>query len=455
MSGRVMLARAGLVVLAACGGEPSYLPLEDLMRAETCRQCHPKHYQEWSGSMHAYAADDPVFLAMNRRGQEETAGSLGAFCVGCHAPMAVRLGLTTDGLNLAEVPAWAKGVTCFFCHSVDEVTGSHNNPLTLASDGVMRGGLSDPAASPAHGSRYSPLVDTDNPASSAMCGACHDIVTPAGVHLERTFAEWQTSIFAQPDPRQHLSCGQCHMIGHTDVVADAPGLEVPLREFGRREHTFAGVDVALTPWPETDAQRQAILRDLKAAVSPRLCVVPLAGGEIHLRLDNVGAGHMWPSGAAHDRRAWAEVIAYDAADQVVFQSGVVADDQDPEDLADPHLFRLWDEVFDADDQPALFFWEVARYQSSLLPPAVTTDPNDPRFDHSVTKIYPVPGLVASIARVNVRVRLRPLPLHLVDELQASGHLDSSVRAAIPTFDLEGTTLEWRPELADLDRCVAP
>ena len=28
----------------------------------------------------------------------------------------------------------------------------------------------------------------------------------------------------------------------------------PLRPFGRREHTFAGLDVALTPWPETEAQ---------------------------------------------------------------------------------------------------------------------------------------------------------------------------------------------------------
>ena len=40
--------------------------------------------------MHAYAAEDPVFLAMNARGQRETKGALGDFCVKCHAPMAVQ-----------------------------------------------------------------------------------------------------------------------------------------------------------------------------------------------------------------------------------------------------------------------------------------------------------------------------------------------------------------------------
>src|SRR5258708_7450078 len=63
---------------------------EDLLNPEKCKDCHPKYYQEWSGSMHAYAMKDPVFIAMNKRGQEETKGALGAFCVNCHAPMAVR-----------------------------------------------------------------------------------------------------------------------------------------------------------------------------------------------------------------------------------------------------------------------------------------------------------------------------------------------------------------------------
>ena len=60
---------------------------------------------------------------MNQRGQRETEGALGDFCVSCHAPMAVREGLTTDGSNLDELPDYAKGVTCFFCHTAEAVEG--------------------------------------------------------------------------------------------------------------------------------------------------------------------------------------------------------------------------------------------------------------------------------------------------------------------------------------------
>src|SRR5579883_1120826 len=82
-------------VLGGCG-KPSSLSRDEMLDPATCQACHPTHYQQWSGSMHAYAADDPVFLAMNQRGQRETGGKLGTFCVQCHAPMAVHEGATTE-----------------------------------------------------------------------------------------------------------------------------------------------------------------------------------------------------------------------------------------------------------------------------------------------------------------------------------------------------------------------
>ena len=120
------------------------LSIEELQDPKSCKACHQQHYEEWSASMHAYASEDPVFLAMNKRGQRETNGELGSFCVQCHAPMALRTGATTDGLNLETLPSHLQGVTCYFCHSVTGVEGTHNNPLTLADDGVMRGGITDP-----------------------------------------------------------------------------------------------------------------------------------------------------------------------------------------------------------------------------------------------------------------------------------------------------------------------
>ena len=78
--------------------------------------------------MHAYASDDPVFRAMNARGQRETDGGLGDFCVKCHAPMALNEKATTDGLNLDAVPQALHGVTCFYCHTVDLRGGGAQQP---------------------------------------------------------------------------------------------------------------------------------------------------------------------------------------------------------------------------------------------------------------------------------------------------------------------------------------
>jgi len=208
--------------------------------------------------MHAYASFDPVFLAMNRRGQRDTEGELGSFCVSCHAPLALREGATTDGLDLDEVPKHLQGVTCYFCHNTDAVEGSHNNPLRLANDRTMRGGLKDPVATSAHGSSYSELLHGPSIASATLCGSCHDVKLPSPpapveLHLERTFSEWQASIFSPPqaaDETAALSCNGCHMLPTPrSPIADNLGERAPLRS--RHAHTFAGVDMALTPFPVT------------------------------------------------------------------------------------------------------------------------------------------------------------------------------------------------------------
>ena len=103
------MSRRGAVLVvvalaAACGGDDSVLPVEELMNPETCQTCHPDHYTEWSGSMHAYASEDPIFLAIEARGQAETQGALGDFCVQCHAPLAHRLGLVQTAADLASLP---------------------------------------------------------------------------------------------------------------------------------------------------------------------------------------------------------------------------------------------------------------------------------------------------------------------------------------------------------------
>src|SRR5262249_20370362 len=136
---RVAARAWAVALLAACAGEgcararradPSAdlgaLTRDELRDPVTCSGCHPNHFREWSSSMHAYSAKDPVFIAMNQRGQRETGGALGDFCVRCHAPMAVFDKLSKDGLNLDRLPDKERGVSCYFCHDIAGVEGDHN-----------------------------------------------------------------------------------------------------------------------------------------------------------------------------------------------------------------------------------------------------------------------------------------------------------------------------------------
>jgi hypothetical protein len=95
----------GVGCASSSGSPPStFFSREEMLQPTKCAQCQQSHFDDWSQSVHAQASDDPVFIAMNKRGQRETGGTLGTFCVKCHAPMAVRDGLTTDGLNLDSLP---------------------------------------------------------------------------------------------------------------------------------------------------------------------------------------------------------------------------------------------------------------------------------------------------------------------------------------------------------------
>jgi hypothetical protein len=299
---------------------------------------------------------------------------------------------------------------------VAEITAIHNGGLRWIRDDVMRGAIDDPVETPAHRSAYSALVDARALESSATCGACHDVISPSGVAVERTYAEWSDSVFARPDVG--LSCAGCHMAGR-----DAPAAygERPRRV---HDHRLAAVDVALTPWPGLDDQVAAIQRDLDAVVSARLCAQPDAGGiRFYVTLDNVQAGHAFPSGVTHARRAWVELVA-DGAPVSIGDEGWV----------------LGSEFLDGEAREVADVWDAEAITSALLPPAVTLDPTDPAYYHAVTRDVLVPG---EPDVVQVVVKLRPIGLEILDRLIAAGELDPAVRDAMPVFALGGTAKEWR------------
>ncbi|MBX3213023.1 MAG: hypothetical protein KF850_13380 [Labilithrix sp.] len=439
------LAAAALAATSCDNEEPGpkiTLTGQALLDPNNCLPCHDEQFREWSSSMHAYAAEDPVFIAMNKRMLRETNGESADFCVGCHAPMALRLGLTKDGSNLAELPTAVRGVTCYFCHAADAVEGTHNNPIRLADDGVMRGGIRDPIASMPHRGAHSPLHDRESPESSTLCGACHDVVTPHGAHIERTFDEWKNSLYSQPG---QLSCGKCHMDGRDGPAALVDG--APVRKL--HDHSMPAVDIAITPFFGVEAQREMVQRLLDQTLVTKLCVKQTPLGVVaDVTLDNAFAGHEFPSGATQDRRVWVEIFAYKDG-QVIFSSGAVEDRKPAAALDDPHLWLLRDKNFTTDGRETHLFWEAARVEEEQLPAAVTADPLDPRFIHSVTRSYPLP---AAPDRLTMRVRMRPLDFDLLDDLVASGDLDPALLEKIPTWNLASGSREWTSEIG-FARCL--
>jgi len=424
--------------------EPSFTR-EQLMDPQSCRNCHPAHYEEWSGSMHAYASEDPVFRAMNRRGQDETNGTLGQFCVQCHAPLAVRTGATSDGLNLDSLPAALHGVTCYFCHSVDSVDDAHdfNNPLHLADDGVMRGAYSDPVPNAAHQATYSNLLDRDKIESARMCGTCHDIVTSAGAHIERTFQEWQGSVFAQVGVG--TTCGQCHMRQSTNLEPAA--VNTP-NVFSRRTHNhmFPAVDTAIVPFAAVDEQKAAVQTFLDSTMQSALCVRGLPGDQqVIVVLDNVAAGHGFPSGSAQDRRLWPEVTAF-SGDQILYQSGSVSQGTPIAASTDPDLWLMRDCMFDGASSPVDMFWNAASYDTNQLPGQLTFNQLDPRYYKThVFATYPGETTLSTPPdRVTLRMHLETIGLDVVQDLVGTGYLDPSLAPPAMTI---GSELAWTADTA--------
>lgn len=410
-----------------------FLNQEQLMDPTSCKGCHTSHYNEWAASMHAYASKDPVFLAMNRRGQRETNGELGSFCVQCHAPMALRMGATTDGLNLHELPEKLQGVTCYFCHSVDGVTDTHNNPLTLSSDATLRGGLKDPFPNTAHASSYSSFHDRTQPESAALCGSCHDVVTHNGHHLERTFLEWQQSIYGQPDLNSFLSCGDCHMSGRTEPAANIANS--PVRR--RHNHLMPAVDVALTPFPDHINHVAAVQEELDYTIEAHLCVDE--NETVSVRMGNIGAGHSFPSGAAHDRRLWVEIQAFRNGEEV-WSYGIVPEGVPLASIASTDLLSFYDHIFDHSGEEALMFWNAASNESFTLEAPGLAELEAAEQDKHRVREFNLAGL--NVDKIQMKAKLRPMALHVLQSLIDSGDLDPSVKEAVPTFTLKSTEITW-------------
>jgi hypothetical protein len=343
----------------------------------SCRTCHGDYepanepWATWRGSMMAQAMRDPLFLACLAVAEQD-APSVGDLCLRCHTPGGWQEGRSIDTSGGMLTAKDREGIQCDFCHrAVDPVyTAGVNPPQDLSvlagvsplplqygngqfiSDpgADKRGPFSDPLAA-GHNSLYSPFHTSSN-----LCGTCHDVSNPVFVEtapgkytpngfdaahpdqnlrnmkpVERTFSEWQASAFAQgpvalPNyPEAVSSCQDCHMRNVTAAGSNQPGSPVrsnlPLHDL-TGGNTFV-LDILPDFYPgEVDvdelqaAKVRAVAMLQKAAT---LEMTPNYAG-VTVRVVNQTA-HKLISGYPEGRRMWLNLQAYDAAENLIFESG--------------------------------------------------------------------------------------------------------------------------------------
>ncbi len=438
----------GMVVDMASDAAP---PPVGFATAEYCGNCHVEHYRQWSGSMHAYATKDPVFIAMVEKGIADTEGRLDQFCVQCHAPVASRKGqlpvIEGDGTHTMDLdltnPLIADGVQCVTCHSIERVNGTQNADFDLSEVSYF-GPTGSEAANIPHPVAKSPLFN-DPAQKSLLCGSCHDVLNPNGARLEATFSEWYSNDFNAPqDPEQHKTCGDCHM----------PTYQGPITENGPiktlHSHRFIGVDQALiADFPQKEEQAR-LIQDLLAEAAHlevRYNGINKDGDAVVVvAVENVNNGHNLPSGSTADRQVWAHVRITDETGTLVYESGALDENGDLADgveghsrnpEADPELLLFGQFIYGADGEHVLFPWEAHQYTDNLL------GPGQRKWRDF---LIPVDRFQGDSLTVEAVLKYRTFPPFLIARLIELGHLPPDVLAPIPIIEMNRVreTFRLRP-----------
>ena len=412
---------------------------------EACGECHQEHYQQWSGSMHAYAAVDPVYKAMVRKSLVDTNGRIGQFCFQCHTPLSSKLGLTeivNEGadiqlLNELNDKRLESSVSCVACHAVSAVNATENAQLSYDSE-KLYGAKVTPEALEAHPLDVSGFF-ADPYQNSFLCGSCHNVLNPRGARLEATFSEWYASDYNQPnDLENHQSCAHCHMpTMQGKITKDGVVTEI-------HAHRFVGVDQALIPFPDKEKQAELVQNLLQNAAE---LSVRLASGEdgdfLVVTVTNTNTGHALPSGSTADRQMWVHLEIRDDEGRLLYESGMTDEDGNLSDGVvghsrdphrDPELLLFGQFVFGESGEHVVFPWEVYSTADNLIGPG-----------QLAWRDYPLTDSVAETTEIHVSATLkyRTFPPFVLQALADEGFLDLNELDALPIVEMAKVSATYR------------
>lgn len=346
---------------------------------QACLVCHGEYdltvepYFNWRGSMMANASLDPLFEAAMTIANQDAPDS-GDLCIRCHVPQAWLGGRSVPTSGSQILPSDRFGVACDLCHRlVDPIPAAENpaedaailaalaQPPTLFTTGQYvvdpTGARRGPFANAATGH---PILVSPFHREAALCGTCHDISNPAftrdqnGNYLpnafdapatnfhshsagvvERTYSEWLNSQYNTPqgvfapqfggNKPYVATCQDCHMrdvTGKGCNFTEAPTrTDLPLHDLTGANTWLPALLAQLFPGEVDLAALQAGVErarhnlqnaaELGVSQQSRTLIVTVTNS----------TGHKLPTGYPEGRRMWLNVRFFDAAMNLVGESG--------------------------------------------------------------------------------------------------------------------------------------
>lgn len=401
-------------------GRPQYT-ITQFDSSQGCAICHPDQYNEWSGSMHRYASNDPVWRLANNGLQTSTNGRLKSWCFQCHAPIAFLTGTAPQTFQFSDLPPIVReGVNCDFCHILRGpfATTDQNIDYHIVPGRTKYGTIRDPVPNSSHENGYDPAYSR-----SDVCRPCHDLIIN-GVPTEVTFMEWQNS----PWGAMSVECQDCHMPTYTGRAA----VSGPVRNNLHR-HDFIGVDVAVTDFPNKPQQRAAVDSLLKnsATVTVDVPATVNVGDSLRIAVTvyNDKTGHNLPTSVFFFRQMWVEVFVWTGSD-TLYRSGHLDANGDLKDAnsalepnADRDLVLFGGVLYKHGVETNVF--ELDSLVNNSIPPFGVR-----------TAVYRMIASRSGVWNVRVRLLFRPFGPYLFRGVGAQEYV-----AELPTFEMtqyEGT-----------------
>ncbi len=262
------VALFGAISCRSSEPEPEPLVFEpgQFISAQRCGACHKDIYTAWNASLHARAYQDRIFQASYAEVSESQKAEAARTCLTCHAPTAL-IGNDIE----ARRAVTREGVTCDFCHSLNDIRLSGPQPFDVRLSRVKLGPVKD-AASNAHGVQFSAFHTT-----SRHCAGCHQFTNRNGLELLSTFKEWET----YREKGGTKTCQECHMPVVAANIVDP------------RVKRVEGAFVNLHEMPGGHS-----LHQLNKSLRMRILGLDRTpkGLRAQVMVHNVGAGHSVPTG---------------------------------------------------------------------------------------------------------------------------------------------------------------